>query len=79
MSTRGINFLDKWMAEHLPDAMTADPVAISDLADEAMWAADREGNSRRRNQRRSLERARGHIRCHAASRRRLGRLIGAAI
>ncbi|TIW75481.1 MAG: DUF768 domain-containing protein [Mesorhizobium sp.] len=22
MSTRGINFLDKWMAEHLPNAIT---------------------------------------------------------
>ncbi|RUZ19887.1 DUF768 domain-containing protein, partial [Mesorhizobium sp. M7A.F.Ca.US.007.01.2.1] len=32
MSTRGINFLDRWMAENLPDAMTDDPVAISDLA-----------------------------------------------
>lgn len=43
MSTRGVNFLDKWMAEHLPNAMTDDPVAISDLADEAMKAADKEG------------------------------------
>ncbi|RWC26661.1 MAG: DUF768 domain-containing protein [Mesorhizobium sp.] len=43
MSTRGINFLDKWMAEHLPNAMTDDPVAISDLADQAMKAADKEG------------------------------------
>ncbi|MER8576930.1 hypothetical protein NKG99_35095 [Mesorhizobium sp. M1409] len=43
MSTRGVNFLDRWMAEHLPNAITDDPVAISDLADEAMKAADREG------------------------------------
>lgn len=43
MSTRGINFLDKWMAEHLPDAMTDDPVAISDLADHAMQAAQKQG------------------------------------
>jgi len=43
MSTRGINFLDRWMAEHLPDVMTDDPVAISDLTDQAMEAADREG------------------------------------
>ncbi|MDG4876274.1 hypothetical protein P9273_14320 [Mesorhizobium sp. WSM4935] len=34
MSTRGINFVDKWMAEHLPNAITDDPVAVSDLADE---------------------------------------------
>ncbi|RVA12741.1 DUF768 domain-containing protein, partial [Mesorhizobium sp. M7A.F.Ca.US.002.01.1.1] len=43
MSTRGINFLDRWMAENLPDAMTDDPVAISDLADSAMKAADEAG------------------------------------
>ncbi|MFD2053789.1 hypothetical protein ACFSQT_12045 [Mesorhizobium calcicola] len=43
MSTRGINFLDKWMAEHLPDVVTDDPAAISDLADQVMEAADREG------------------------------------
>ncbi|MER8373923.1 hypothetical protein [Mesorhizobium sp. M1406] len=43
MSTRGVNFLDKWMADHLPDAMTDDPVAISDLADDVMKAADSAG------------------------------------
>jgi hypothetical protein len=43
MSTRSINFLDKWMADHLPNAMTDDPVAISGLADEAMRAADKAG------------------------------------
>lgn len=45
MSTRGINFLDEWMSEHLPDVMTDDPVAISDLADQAMKAADARGIS----------------------------------
>ncbi|TIU70393.1 MAG: DUF768 domain-containing protein [Mesorhizobium sp.] len=34
MSTRGINFFDRWMAEHLPNAITDDPVAVSDLTDE---------------------------------------------
>lgn len=43
MSTRGINFLDQWLTEHLPNAMTDDPAAVSDLADELMKAADREG------------------------------------
>jgi len=43
MSKRGVDFLDTWMVEHLPDAMTDDPVAISDLADQAMKAADKEG------------------------------------
>lgn len=45
MSTRGINFLDEWMAEHLPDAVTDDPGAVTDLADQAMRAADKEGIS----------------------------------
>ncbi|RUU05708.1 DUF768 domain-containing protein [Mesorhizobium sp. USDA-HM6] len=43
MSTRGINFLDKWMAEHLPNAMTDDPAAICDLVGQVMKAAKREG------------------------------------
>ncbi|MBZ9673182.1 DUF768 domain-containing protein [Mesorhizobium sp. B2-1-8] len=30
MSTRGANFLDRWIAEHLPDAVTDDPAAIND-------------------------------------------------
>ncbi|RWL47214.1 MAG: DUF768 domain-containing protein [Mesorhizobium sp.] len=43
MSTRGANFLERWMAEHLPKAGTGDPAAISDLADKAMEAAHLEG------------------------------------
>lgn len=43
MSTRGIDFLDKWMAENLPEKMTDDPVTISDLADNAMLAAEKKG------------------------------------
>ena len=43
MSTRGINFLDKWMAEHLHETATDDPILISDLADRAMKAADEAG------------------------------------
>ncbi|RUW55030.1 DUF768 domain-containing protein [Mesorhizobium sp. M1A.F.Ca.ET.072.01.1.1] len=43
MSTRGINFLDRWMAEHLPNAITDDPMAIVYLVDEAMNAAEAEG------------------------------------
>ncbi|MBZ9661195.1 hypothetical protein LB523_19310 [Mesorhizobium sp. ESP-6-4] len=43
MSTRGINFVDRWMAEHLPNAITDDPVAVSDLADELMKAAEQAG------------------------------------
>ncbi|MDX8492565.1 hypothetical protein RFN29_13365 [Mesorhizobium sp. VK22B] len=46
MSTRGINFLDRWMAEHLPNAMTDDPAAISDLVGQMLRAAKREGIDR---------------------------------
>ncbi|MBM2711019.1 DUF768 domain-containing protein [Mesorhizobium caraganae] len=45
MSKRGIDFLEKWMAEQLPNAFTDDPAAISDLADQALKAADRGGIS----------------------------------
>jgi len=43
MSRRGLDFFDKWMAEHLPNVLTDDPVAVGDLADEMMKAAAREG------------------------------------
>ena len=43
MSRRGLDFFDRWMAEHLPNVLTDDPVAVSDLADEMMKAAAREG------------------------------------
>ncbi|TPJ82303.1 DUF768 domain-containing protein [Mesorhizobium sp. B2-6-2] len=43
MSTRGINFVDNWMAENLPEKMTDNPIVVSDLADELMKAAEREG------------------------------------
>lgn len=43
MSRRGIDFFDKWMAEHLPNVLTDDPAAVSDLADEMIKAAAREG------------------------------------
>jgi hypothetical protein len=47
MSRRRIHFLDKWMAKHLPDAMTDDPLAISDLADQAKKRLTRhQGNQR---------------------------------
>lgn len=45
MSKRGVDFLDKWMAEHLPNAFTDDPAAITDLADQAIKAAEKEGIS----------------------------------
>lgn len=33
------------MAEHLPDAVTDDPGAVTDLADQAVRAAEKEGIS----------------------------------
>jgi hypothetical protein len=45
MSKRGIDFLEKWIAEHLPNAFTDDPAAITDLADQAIKAAEKEGIS----------------------------------
>ena len=45
MSRRGVNFLHKWMVEQMPNAFTNDPAAITDLADQAMKAAGKEGIS----------------------------------
>ncbi len=45
MSKRGIDFLENWMADHLPNAFTDDPAAITDLADQAIRAAEKEGIS----------------------------------
>ncbi|PBB83577.1 hypothetical protein CK216_27870 [Mesorhizobium sp. WSM3876] len=42
MSARALEFLDRWMAEHLPNAITDDPAAINGLDDELMAAAKRE-------------------------------------
>ncbi|TIS45369.1 hypothetical protein [Mesorhizobium sp.] len=46
MSTRGINFLDRWMSELLPNAVTDDPAAICDLVGQVLRAAKREGIDR---------------------------------
>ncbi|MCV3210030.1 hypothetical protein OHD62_19500 [Mesorhizobium sp. YC-39] len=43
MTTRGINFLYEWMAEHLPNAMTSDPFAIRDFADNVTKEAEQSG------------------------------------
>ncbi len=31
MSTRGINFLDRWIASNIPETATADAVSVSEL------------------------------------------------
>ncbi|WP_027170518.1 DUF768 domain-containing protein [Mesorhizobium sp. WSM3224] len=40
-----MKFLHQWMAEHLPNVITDDPAAISDLVNEMMEAASRAGIS----------------------------------
>ncbi|BCG83108.1 hypothetical protein [Mesorhizobium sp. 113-3-3] len=42
-----MDFLNDWMAEHLPDAFTDDPAVITDFADQVMTAAEKQGLSRR--------------------------------
>ncbi|MER8515535.1 hypothetical protein NKH47_21615 [Mesorhizobium sp. M1060] len=43
VSTRGLRFLDKWVAEQLPIVARGDPIAASDLADQLMTAAEKAG------------------------------------
>lgn len=31
MSTRGINFLDRWIANNIPETATADAVSVSEI------------------------------------------------
>ncbi|ESZ78706.1 hypothetical protein X726_05235 [Mesorhizobium sp. L103C105A0] len=40
MSTRGLKFLDKWVAKQLPIIARGDPIAASDLAEDLMTAAE---------------------------------------
>ncbi|RJT26028.1 DUF768 domain-containing protein [Mesorhizobium waimense] len=44
MSTRGADFLHKWISEHMPEGPIDDPGRlVTDLADQAMRAADAAG------------------------------------
>ncbi|TPM31469.1 DUF768 domain-containing protein [Mesorhizobium sp. B2-3-4] len=43
MSARGREFLDAWVASHLPDETGGNPIAASDLADQMMKAAGEAG------------------------------------
>jgi hypothetical protein len=44
MSTRGADFLYRWISTRMPEGAIDDPVlVVTDLADEAMMAADAEG------------------------------------
>lgn len=45
MSARGLKFLDGWVAQQLPIVARGDPIAASDLADQLMTAAEKEGIS----------------------------------
>ncbi|WP_245437839.1 MULTISPECIES: hypothetical protein [unclassified Mesorhizobium] len=42
-SRRGIDFLNDWIAEHLPETFIEDPAAIMDLADQLLLAAEKQG------------------------------------
>ncbi|MBM2714567.1 DUF768 domain-containing protein [Mesorhizobium caraganae] len=44
MSTRGLDFLYKWISEHMPEGPIDDfGLFVIDMADQAMRAADAEG------------------------------------
>ncbi|TGQ32508.1 MULTISPECIES: DUF768 domain-containing protein [unclassified Mesorhizobium] len=44
MSTRGADFLYRWISTHMPEGAIDDPVlVVTDLAEGAMKAADAEG------------------------------------
>ena len=43
MSARGLKSLDDWMAEQLPIVARGDQIAVSDLADQLMTAAEKAG------------------------------------
>ncbi|OWK22003.1 hypothetical protein AJ88_13870 [Mesorhizobium amorphae CCBAU 01583] len=44
MSTRGLEFIYKWISEHMPDGPIDDPgLLVIDMADQVMRAADAEG------------------------------------
>ncbi|MBZ9799594.1 hypothetical protein [Mesorhizobium sp. ES1-4] len=39
MSTRGINFLDRWLANNVPDATTADVISVDELTHKLIFDA----------------------------------------
>ncbi|TIM70581.1 MAG: DUF768 domain-containing protein [Mesorhizobium sp.] len=43
MSARALKFLDRWMADHLPNVGTDDPEATADLVLELLATAGRQG------------------------------------
>ncbi|MER8974204.1 MULTISPECIES: hypothetical protein [unclassified Mesorhizobium] len=46
MSTRGADFLYKWISEHIPEGPIDEPgLLVTDMADEVMRAAGAEGIS----------------------------------
>ena len=46
MSTRGADFLYRWISEHMPEGPIDDPfLVITDMADQALRAADVQGIS----------------------------------
>jgi hypothetical protein len=47
MSARGLHFLERWNAEHIPDDAEPDSVLASELADQALVAAESQNISAR--------------------------------
>ncbi|QPC91997.1 DUF768 domain-containing protein [Mesorhizobium sp. INR15] len=45
MSTRGLNFLHRWMAKHLPSHVSNDPALATALSDRLISDAERAGFS----------------------------------
>jgi hypothetical protein len=43
MSTRGINFLDRWIANNVPEATKADVISIDELTHKLLADADAVG------------------------------------
>ncbi len=46
MSTRGINFLDQWIAQNIPETSHADAVSLSDLTNKLFADAKAAGIER---------------------------------
>ncbi|MER9506008.1 hypothetical protein [Mesorhizobium sp. M0579] len=43
MSARGINFLDRWLAENLPSLVGADVISVGKATEKLFYGAQRQG------------------------------------
>ncbi|RNJ42431.1 hypothetical protein B5V01_07740 [Mesorhizobium erdmanii] len=46
MSSRGINFLDQWLADNIPETATADVISVDELTNRLLNDANRVGIKR---------------------------------